>query len=82
MREIGMFEADAGIADAFPDVEELFRHCRFSDCRHDTEPDCAVKAALASGALAEDRWQAYLRLKAESAREEMLREKSSHRYRK
>lgn len=82
MREIGMFEADEGIADAFPDVEELFRHCRFSDCRHDTEPDCAVKAALASGALAEDRWQAYLRLKAESAREEMLREKSSHRYRK
>lgn len=83
MREIGMFEADAGIADAFADVESLFPSCRFSNCRHDTEPHCAVKAALASGALSEDRWRAYLRLKAESARRETPpRAESAHRYRK
>ena len=82
MREIGMFEADEGIADAFSDVEEIVRQCRFSDCRHDTEPGCAVKAALAAGTLPEDRWLAYRRLKAESAREELQRAQSTHRYRK
>ena len=82
MREIGLFEADDGIADAFADVDALVRRCRFSDCRHDTEPNCAVKAALADGTLAEDRWLAYRRLKAESAREEAHRVASTHRFRK
>ena len=81
MREIGMWEADDGIADAFADVEELFKHCRFSDCRHDTEPNCAVKAALADGTLTEARWLAYRRLKAEAAREEKHHPESTHRYR-
>ena len=82
MREIGMWEADSGIADAFADVEALFSRCRFSDCRHDTEPGCAVKAALATGELSVERWQAYRRLKAETAREEIARAESSHRYRR
>ena len=82
MREIGMWEADTGIADAFADIEALFARCRFSDCRHDTEPGCAVKAALASGELAAGRWLAYKRLKAEAAQEEAVRAESSHRYRK
>ncbi|MBQ8112753.1 MAG: ribosome small subunit-dependent GTPase A [Kiritimatiellae bacterium] len=82
MREIGMWEAEDGISDAFADVEALFSGCRFSNCRHDTEPGCAVKAALADGTLSPERWQAYCRLKAESAREEMRRAESSHRYRK
>ena len=82
MREIGMWEADAGIADSFADIESLVAGCRFSDCRHDTEPGCAVKAALASGKLSEERWLAYRRLKAEAAREETNRTESSHRYRK
>ena len=82
MREIGMWEADTGISDAFTDVEAYFARCRFSDCRHDTEPGCAVKAALASGELSEERWLAYRRLKAETAREEVARVASTHRYRK
>lgn len=82
LREVGMWEADAGLADAFADVEALFAQCRFSDCRHDTEPGCAVKAALAAGTLAEDRWLAYRRLKDESARLETQRVASAHRYRK
>lgn len=82
MREIGMFEADEGISDTFADVEEFIRQCRFSDCRHDTEPGCAVKAALIDGSLPEDRWLAYKRLKAEAAREELQRAASTHRYRK
>ncbi len=82
MREIGMWEADEGIADAFTDVEAFFPQCRFSDCRHETEPGCAVKAALADGSLPLDRWLAYKRLKAESAREPARRAESTHRYRK
>ena len=82
MREIGMWEADTGIADSFADIESFVAGCRFSDCRHDTEPGCAVKAALASGELSEERWLAYRRLKSEAAREETTRTESSHRYRK
>lgn len=82
MREIGMWEAEDGISDAFADVEALFSGCRFSNCHHDTEPGCAVKAALADGTLSCERWQAYRRLKAESAREEKRHAESTHRYRK
>ena len=41
----------AGVAAAFADVEELAAGCRFSDCRHETEPGCAVRAAIAAGDL-------------------------------
>jgi ribosome biogenesis GTPase len=41
----------AGVAATFADVEELAAGCRFSDCRHDSEPGCAVRAAIAAGDL-------------------------------
>lgn len=59
MRELGLWDAEGGIADAYPDVEDLIARCRFSDCRHETEPGCAVKAALADGTLAPARWEEY-----------------------
>ena len=40
-----------GVAAAFADVEALAAGCRFSDCRHETEPGCAVRAAIAAGEL-------------------------------
>ena len=45
MRELGMWEASSGLSDAFADVERFLGKCRFSDCRHDREPGCAIKAA-------------------------------------
>jgi ribosome biogenesis GTPase len=60
MRELGLFEADDGINAGFADVEELFSHCRFSDCRHQTEPGCAVIAALKDSSLSRERWERYL----------------------
>ncbi len=60
MRELGLFDVDEGITTAFPDVEALFKRCRFADCKHKTEPDCAVRAALQDGSLTEDRWESYL----------------------
>lgn len=60
MRELGLWDADAGISSSFSDVEELIGRCRFSDCAHETEPGCAVRAALQEKTLTEKRWQAYL----------------------
>lgn len=66
MRELGLFDADEGISAGFGDVEALFTQCRFHDCRHQSEPGCAVQAALAGGSLARERWDAYLGQKRES----------------
>ena len=41
--------------------------CRFSDCKHETEPGCAVHAALASGELSKERWERYQALERELA---------------
>jgi ribosome biogenesis GTPase / thiamine phosphate phosphatase len=67
LREVQLWEAKAGIAKAFDDVEAFAAACRFGNCQHDAEPDCAVKAALESGALAEDRYEAWVQLHAELA---------------
>ena len=67
IREVQLWVADEGIEEAFEDVTGLFEHCRFSDCAHDREPGCAVRAALAEGTLADDRWESYLKLQAELA---------------
>ena len=76
MRELGMWDVSEGLSDAFADVEQHLGKCRFSDCRHQREPGCAVKAAIAAGALELSRWESYLKLKEESiSKEEMLRRK-------
>ncbi|ETT46214.1 MULTISPECIES: ribosome small subunit-dependent GTPase A [unclassified Paenibacillus] len=59
MRELGLFDADEGISAGFADVEDLFTRCRFSDCRHESEPGCVVLAALADGSLTHERWERY-----------------------
>lgn len=66
MRELGLFNADEGISTGFNDIEELFSQCRFSDCRHQTEPGCAVREALADGSLPRERWERYLSQKREN----------------
>jgi ribosome biogenesis GTPase len=56
------------IAAAFPEIEPLLGRCRFLDCRHLAEPDCAVRAALEDGSIAADRYAFYQSLVAEAAR--------------
>lgn len=67
MREVHLWLADGGLAEAFADIEDLAAECRFSDCRHDTEPGCAVRAALAEGRLEPERWERYRGLRRELA---------------
>jgi ribosome biogenesis GTPase len=76
MREVHLWLANDGLDAAFEDVAELAAHCRFSDCRHETEPGCAVRAALEDGTLARDRWERYRALGAEL---EELSERLQHR---
>ena len=66
MRELGMWDVSIGLGDAFADVEQYLGKCKFSDCRHQTEPGCAIKEAIANGALSRERWKSYNRLKAEA----------------
>lgn len=66
MRELGLFAADEGIRASFTDVEKWFSQCRFSDCRHQAEPGCAVLAALADGSLPHGRWEQYVAQRHES----------------
>ena len=77
MRELGMWEASEGLTDAFADVQKYLGKCRFSDCRHDREPGCAVKAAIAAGELDAARWESYRKLSEEAVdKAEMLRRKN------
>ena len=77
MRELAMWHVSEGIGDAFADVEPFMGKCRFSDCKHDTEPGCAIKAAIAAGELDISRWESYQKLKEESVdRDEMIRRKN------
>lgn len=66
MRELGMWEVSEGLDNAFSDIDELAEKCRFRDCTHQKEPGCAVKAAIESGELPEERWNNYLKLKKEA----------------
>jgi len=67
MRELGMLGVSEGLDDAFADIGELAKNCRFTDCGHSTEPGCAVRAAIERHDLSEERLQGYLKLRKESA---------------
>ena len=77
MRELGMWDVSEGLSDAFSDVESYLGRCRFSDCSHNREPGCAIKAAIAAGELDVQRWESYRKLKEEAVdKAEMLRRKN------
>ena len=66
MRELGMWDVSLGLGEAFGDVAQYISKCRFNDCKHQTEPGCAVKVAIESGELPLERWNSYLNLKNEA----------------
>ena len=63
MRELQLETAD--LSKSFADIEELATHCRFSDCAHQSEPGCAVTAAVMNGQLSPGRLHSYLKLQNE-----------------
>jgi ribosome biogenesis GTPase len=85
MREIQPWiDADrADLADHFPDVVEIAARCRFSNCRHDTEPGCAIREALGSGTLSDERYRAFQKLGAElDEQRRLVRERGEGRRRR
>jgi ribosome biogenesis GTPase len=65
VREVGLWGDESMLDDTFSDVSDLAEECKFSDCAHESEPGCAVKEALQTGGLSQDRYESYLKLKKE-----------------
>ena len=65
MRELQLWDTGDAVAGAFADIDALGEECRFRDCRHASEPGCAVVAAVSSGALPADRLESFRKLQAE-----------------
>ncbi|GGK72115.1 putative ribosome biogenesis GTPase RsgA [Sphaerisporangium melleum] len=67
IRRVGLYDMSQGVDLVFSDIEDLAEQCRFSDCAHESEPGCAVLAALESGELPERRLQSWRKLQREAA---------------
>lgn len=65
MRELQLWADERSLGGSFEDVQHLAEGCRYRDCQHQTEPGCAVLAALENGTLDEGRFRSYLKLKRE-----------------
>lgn len=65
MRELQLTDVAAGISELFEDIEDLATRCKFRDCAHESEPGCAVQAAIASGDLDPARLERFRKLAAE-----------------
>jgi ribosome biogenesis GTPase len=65
LRELQLWSDESSVDETFADIAELAARCRFRDCRHESEPDCAVQSALADGSLDPERYRSYQKLKRE-----------------
>lgn len=66
MRELGNIGVDSGLKETFSDIKILSQDCHFNDCKHVSEPDCAVIKAVKDKELSEKRYQNYLKIRKES----------------
>jgi ribosome biogenesis GTPase len=78
LREVQLWEGDQGIESTFGDIEELAESCRFSDCRHQGEPGCAVGEAVARGELAPERLESYHKLLREQHQIKVKQDELAH----
>jgi ribosome biogenesis GTPase len=65
LRTVGVLGSEGALSATFDEVESVARECRFSDCRHEAEPGCAVRAAVEAGTLAPERMASHHKLEAE-----------------
>jgi ribosome biogenesis GTPase len=71
MRELGNMSVDTGIDETFSDILELSQNCKFNNCSHIKEKDCAILEAIREGYLSDERFNSYIKMKNESAFNEM-----------
>lgn len=68
LRELHLWgESEEGLENTFPEITACAKQCRFSDCRHESEPGCAIRQALLEGTLDAARLESYLKQRAELA---------------
>lgn len=67
MRELQLWGDESGLSGAFPEITALAEGCRFRDCKHEKEPQCAVRLAIDAGTLDESRFDAWRKLERELA---------------
>ena len=67
MRELQLTDCEQGVSETFADIGDLSAQCRFADCQHQDEPDCAIRAAIHAGRLDERRLENYRKLMREQA---------------
>jgi ribosome biogenesis GTPase len=79
IREVGLWTDTGTIDRGFDDIEALAAGCRFRDCRHDTEPGCAVRAAADRGGLEPERLTAWRELRAEAESAELRADEAARR---
>ena len=82
MRGLGVADVAAGIEATFSEITDLAERCKFRDCEHDSEPGCAVQAAIAEGDIDPDRLYRYKKLKREDAYATETVAQARDRYRK
>lgn len=68
MKELGVTDIDEGVRTTFREIYDLAQSCRFHDCRHINETDCAVLDALESGALSRESYENYVKIQNEQER--------------
>jgi ribosome biogenesis GTPase len=67
IRTVGLWADTEAVTTTFDDIDELATQCKFANCEHDTEPGCAVLAAVEAGALSADRLASWRSLEREAA---------------
>lgn len=67
IRGVGLLDGETGLDRTFADIVALIAQCRFPDCAHTTEPGCAIREELDSGALPPRRWDSWRKLQRELA---------------
>ena len=65
IRGLELWAGADGVDASFNDIDELAEACRFADCQHDTEPGCAVRAAVEDGTIPARRFESYQKLRRE-----------------
>lgn len=81
MRSLRLTDVADGVDQVFADLTDLARHCRFNDCAHDTEPGCAIQAAIKAGEMDPARLKRWQKLQREDARHTETIAESRQRYR-
>ena len=71
MRELGIISMDSGLDDTFNEIAELSDQCRFKDCTHTVEKDCAILKAVEQGRISKERYNSYMKMYKESLYNEM-----------